>query len=308
MSAELMRAAAWRVGTASALACTAALAPPLHAQPSGYVPHRVYDVRAGAFIDFEQLAARAAAADVVYFGERHGHAPAHALQHALLEALERRGGATLALEMFERDVAALLEAYVAVDAAEAELLEHGRPWPRYESDYRPLIEHARAAGWRVVAANVPRELASLVARDGLTALHALPPDTRAHAAAEIICPDDEYRRRFVEELQQHPMGPPLSADEEAARAQRYYEAQCVKDETMAESIVAAGEHASLPIVLVTGAFHTDRGDGVPARVRRRWPAARTLSLTTVPVPDLDAADPAPHTGRADYLLFTLRDG
>jgi uncharacterized iron-regulated protein len=274
---------------------------------SGYVPHRVYDVRGAAFIDFETLAARGAAVDVVFFGELHGHEPGHRLQHALLEALQRRGGGSLSLEMFERDVAELLDAYVAGTLAEGELLAGARPWPRYASDYRPLVEHARAHGWPVSAANAPRALASLVGREGLAAIAMLPPQQRRFVASELVCPDDAYRARFIAEMQRHPMGPPGSPEEEAARAQRFYEAQCIRDETMAESIVAlldAG--APRPIVHVTGAFHTDHGDGIPDRVLRRRVDTPMLTVTLVPVADLDALDPAAHRARADYLLFTLR--
>lgn len=140
---------------------------------SGYVPHRVYDVAASAFIDFETLAARAAYVDVVFFGERHGHAPGHRLQHALLEALHRRGGATLSLEMFERDVARIVTGYAAGDIGIARLLAEARPWPRFETDYRPAVDFARHAGSQIIAANVPRELAALVAREGLAGLDTL---------------------------------------------------------------------------------------------------------------------------------------
>jgi uncharacterized iron-regulated protein len=275
---------------------------------SGYTPHRVYDVAARAFIDFETLAARAAAADVLFFGERHAHPPTHRMQHALLESLARRGGATLSLEMFERDVAAVVAAYVADEVDHAAFLAASRPWSRYFPDYHPLVEHARAHGWQVVAANVPRDVAGLVAQDGLDALDGLDDATRAHIAAEIDCPNDAYRARFIEEMARHPStdGSDVDTGSAEVRRQRYYEAQCVKDETMAESIAAAAAGgAARPIVHVTGSFHSDRGDGIPARVRRRMPGLTMLSITSVPIADLDAADPAPHLERADFLLFTL---
>jgi uncharacterized iron-regulated protein len=281
-----------------------------HAMPagSGQVPHRVYDVAAGEFIDFETLAARAAAVDVVYFGEQHGFTPGHRLQHALLEAVGRRTDASLSMEMFERDVASLVAGYAAGSVDHATFLARSRPWPRYFPDYHPLVEEARNRGWPVIAANVPRPLASRVAQEGLAALESLDRAARAHAAAELHCPDDAYRERFVAEMTRHPSGhgvPDPAAD--ALRHQRYYESQCVKDETMAEAIVAAlRSGAPRPVIHVTGAFHTDHGDGIPVRVSRRQPGLSAFSLTLVPVPDLDQLDPAPHAARADYLLFILR--
>ncbi|CAN5706945.1 hypothetical protein BH23GEM9_BH23GEM9_17270 [soil metagenome] len=276
--------------------------------PVVYTPHRVYDVTAGSFIDFETLAARAATADVVFFGEQHGHAPTHRMQLALLEALARRGNATLSMEMFERDVAHLVSGYVAGSVDHGTFLTGSRPWPRYFPDYHPLVEAARNNGWMVIAANVPRSLANQVAREGLATLDALPAQARAHVAVQIECPEDDYRTRFIAEMSRHPGSAADSPEAEAARNQRYYESQCVKDETMAESIVAAvARGAARPVLHVTGAFHTDHGDGIPARTLRRDGGLQMLSITTVPVADLDALDPAPHAGRADYLLFTLAE-
>jgi uncharacterized iron-regulated protein len=283
------------------------MASPHDAPPaSGYIPHRVYDVAAAAFIDYEAFIARSAGADVVLFGEQHGHAPTHRMQLALLEGLARRGGATLSMEMFERDVAHIVSGYVSGQVSHEVFLAHTRPWPNYFPDYHPLIERARASGWTVIAANVPRSIANQVAREGLAAVNALDTGARAHAAAELQCPSDAYRTRFFEEMRKHPSGhADESAEAEEARLHRYYEAQCVKDETMAESMARALGSATKPIVHYTGAFHSDYGDGIAVRLRRRVPGARVMSITTVPVTDLDAADPAPHRERADYLLFTL---
>jgi uncharacterized iron-regulated protein len=274
--------------------------------PTSYTPHRVYDVAGGAFIDFETFAARAAGHDVVFFGERHGHSPTHRMQHALLEALARRGGATLSMEMFERDVADIVAGYAAGDVEHSTFIAESRPWPRFFSDYHALVEEARNRDWQVIAANVPREIAALVAREGLDALEALEPARRAFAAADLHCPDDAYRARFVEEMNRHPSSTDESEDAAETRNQRYYESQCLKDETMAEAIFdALQQGAARPVVHVTGAFHSDHGDGIPVRLRRRSPDVTILTLTSVPVADLDAADPLPHIQRADYLLFTL---
>jgi uncharacterized iron-regulated protein len=284
---------------------------PVHtaaAQVAGYTPHRVYDVAAAAFIDFETLAARAVAADVVLFGELHGNTAGHRLQHALLDGVGRRGDATLSMEMFERDVAEIVSGYARGVVDHASFLERARPWPRYFPDYHPLVEEARGRGWPVVAANVPRVLANRVAQEGLAALETLDSAARRHAAAELYCPDDDYRARFITAMTRHPSadGVPDEAAE-LVRQQRYYESQCLKDETMAESIVMAlAAGAPRPVVHLTGAFHSDHGDGIPVRIARRDPSLAMITLTLVPVADLDALDPAPHAPRADYLIFTLQ--
>ena len=69
-------------------------------------------------------------------------------------------------------------------------------------------------------------------------------------------------------------------------AERFYLAQCIKDETMAESIVDARLASARDAIVVhfDGAFHSDYSQGTVARVKRRQPGW-TLAL------DLPAAAP-----------------
>src|ERR1041385_3936562 len=151
---------------------TTHLAPQLPSSPApSYTPHRVYDTHRKQFIDFESLVARIVAADVVFVGEEHDDPATHRMELALLEGIgRRRDSVVVALEMFERDVQPLLDRYLAGAATEAELLSASRPWKNYSGDYRPLVELARVRGWPVVASEVPRRLATLVAKTGLAGL------------------------------------------------------------------------------------------------------------------------------------------
>src|ERR1019366_2908440 len=129
--------------------------------PPTYVPHRVYGTRHKRFIDFESMLADASGADVLFLGEQHDDPATHRLEAATLEGLARRcGNVLLAMEMFERDVQAPLDSYLAGRSTEGDFLATSRPWPRYAADYRPLVEFARAWKLPVVASDVPRRLAS----------------------------------------------------------------------------------------------------------------------------------------------------
>ena len=69
-----------------------------------YAPHRVYDTRRGAFVDFERMLADGATSDVLFLGEQHDDPVTHALEAATLEGIgRRRGNVILAMDMFERD-------------------------------------------------------------------------------------------------------------------------------------------------------------------------------------------------------------
>jgi uncharacterized iron-regulated protein len=275
-----------------------------------YVPQRVYDTTHQRFSDLESMVADLARADVIFVGEQHDDPNTHRLEAAILEGLRRRGiKPIVSLEMFERDVQATLDRYLSGAAAEEEFLTSSRPWPRYATDYRPIVELAKAQGWTVVAANVPRRYASSAAKAGKSAVDDLPPQERESIARDLQCPLDGYFDRFKASMAEHPVpgSEKLTPDEQRAATERYYFSQCVKDETMAEAIAAALNRAKGPIVHFNGAFHSDFGQGTVSRARRRLEGRRIAVVTVLPVKDLDTVVPsAEDLRRADYLLFTVK--
>ena len=272
----------------------------LLAAQSGYVPQRVYDTRQKTFSDFETMLADLARADAVFVGEQHDDANTHRLELAIVEGLTRRGvSVVVALEMFERDVQSQVEGYAAGRITEEQFLKDSRPWPRYASDYRPHIEFARAHHLPIVASNVPRRIASDVSKNGMPAIEKLGSDDRAFAAREVQCPTSgDYYQRFGEAMGGH----------EGANANFYF-AQCVKDETMGESVATAFQKNAtgrVTIVHVNGAFHSDFGEGTADSARRRMPGRRIAVVSMLPVDDLDTAKPDDDDfKRADYLVFTI---
>jgi uncharacterized iron-regulated protein len=278
----------------------------------GYIPQRVYDSRDKEFTDFETMLARLAQADVVFVGEQHDDFATHRLEAALLEGIARRRSSVIvALEMFERDTQKTLDDYLAGRITEAEFLKNSRPWPNYATDYRPLVEFAKAKGWRVVAANIPRRYASQVARGGLQILDAVPANEKPWIARQINCPRDDYYKRFVETVGSHPGsgGDSKSEAEQKAMMDRFYHAQCIKDETMAESVAEAqaSTDQSKPLIIhYNGSFHSDYKLGTAARAKQRMPKARIAVVSMVPVENLDNIDAGDYRKRADYIVFTLR--
>ena len=301
------------------------------ASPS-YVPNRVYDSRKKRWIDFETLVQRANGMDLVFVGEQHDTDPVQALELALLEGIARRRGTSggpvvLSMEMFERDVQTDLNSYLAGSLDEASFLAKSRPWTKYLTNYRPLVETAKANKWPVIAANVPRPLASVVSRGGLKGLDTLDKEVRAQqVAAELSCPDDQYAKLFKSWFGEamngagHGVparGPSISDDSAkkltvaaAATEQRYYESQCVKDETMGESIARALSEAQARgngaiVVHVNGSFHTDYALGTADRALRRSKDAKHMIIKIIPTPDLDTVDAKSMRKYADYLVFTV---
>jgi uncharacterized iron-regulated protein len=288
------------------LACLLAVPVPRPLAAQAQEP-RVWDAGAGAWTDLDRMADALARHDVVFVGEQHDDPATHRLEAALLEAVGRRAGNVIvSLEMFERDVQPVLDEHAVGRVPEADFLARSRPWRNYADDYRPLVQTAAARRWPVVAANVPRPLASAVSRGGWAALDTLPQAQRPWYAARWACaPRGEYFTRFGEAMGGMG-GHGAGADTAAARAtlERFYQAQCLKDETMAESIVRARQAwPGWMTIHYNGAFHSDHRLGTVERLARRLPAARIAVVAVVPVPDVAAADPAAHAGRGDYVVF-----
>jgi uncharacterized iron-regulated protein len=293
----------------SALPQNAPLAPQLPGSPApSYVPHRVYDTHHKRFTDFESLVADISSAGIVFVGEEHDDSATHRMELALLEGIgRRRDSVVVALEMFERDVQPALDRYLAGATTEAELLSAARPWKNYAGDYRPLVELARARRWPVVASNVPRRLATLVAKSGLAGLDTLPPASRPDAAGALSCPEDGYHDRFSKEMGDMAGHGPQPSDTTSPRTRmlRMYQAQCLKDETMGESVARVWRPGTL-VVHYNGSFHTDFRQGTAARAARRSQGARIVVVTAVPTGDLDRVNPSKEDRkRADYLLYVL---
>lgn len=262
-------------------------------------PLRIWDGWTKRWATLDEMLDSLSREHVVLVGEQHDSPATHRFERTLFDGLiARRKRVTLALEMFERDVQTVVDRYLEGTIDEATFAREARAWPNHDPDYRPLLERARAGGLPVVASNVPRSLASRVSREGLTALDGLPANHRWLYARHTSTPDDAYRARFVESMQAHAG---------ASNIDRYYAAQCLKDDTMAESVAdwieRRGDDAGL-VMHISGAFHIDGHLGLYPRLRERMTdKANMATVRIVPVPRVSDADPKAWNGVADWVVF-----
>jgi uncharacterized iron-regulated protein len=279
------------------------------------VPLKIVDSAKGAVVDLDAMLTDISTADVVFVGEQHDSRNTHRLELAILQGVAaRRKDAIVAMEMFERDVQEPFEHFLMGHTSEEDFLSVARPWPNYATDYKPLVDFAISKNWEVVASNVPRRIAAEVAKGGVDILKDKSAEEQQWFAKDLQCPtDDEYFRRFAEAMSDHP-APAGSSEPSIAAArqslERTYFAQCLKDETMGESVARAYGTGAVggtkPIVIhFNGAFHSDFGLGTAERARRRLPGKRVVVITVRPVDNLgDVAPDATDQARADYLVYT----
>lgn len=207
---------------------------------------------------------------IVLLGEVHDHPLQHALRAEAFAALLATGARpALVMEQFDRERQAELDALRAAQpAVDADTLiaRVGGPgwhWPFY----RPFVELALRHGLPIVAANVSREEARAVMREGLAARGfdpAVPEPVLAGLAA------------LVEDGHCGQVG--------GALARRMALAQVARDQAMARALEA---HAQRGAVLLAGNGHVRTDVGVPV-----WLSAANRARSEA-IGVVEAGDPTP---------------
>lgn len=261
---------------------------------------RVFDGRSGREIGWSEAVRRLAQADAVFLGENHLDRLTHEAELALLHALaDARGGrVALALEMFERDVQGALNGYLSGELGEAEFLGSARPWPNYRTDYRPMVEFARARGLPVIASNLPATLRRSLVRGGQEALDALPAEQRAWLPELLLENPPEYWRRVEQATLGH------GALGMGGASNRMFDGQNLWDNAMSGAVAdSLTRDPQRLVVHVNGGFHSAYWQGTAWQLQQRLPAARVLTVAIEPITDLAGARPQGHAPEADVLLL-----
>ncbi|KAA8674201.1 ChaN family lipoprotein [Vibrio gigantis] len=221
-------------------------------------------------------------ADVVLIGEWHTHSAIHRFQTDFLKA--RRNATSniaLSMEQFTREHQDTLNQYLNGEIGEQVLISKAAAWPNYESDYRALVEFAKANDIDVIAANAPKPFVQCIGRKGLPYLEQLSSEQRDWVATEVNIGDSPYKEKFMASMHH---GTPEQTEKQFA-------AQVTWDETMAESIVNyLASNPDKQVIHVAGKFHTEGGLGTAASILRRNPDLKVAVISPVAEFSSDATD------------------
>jgi len=236
---------------------------------------QILDLKAGKSISFDEFIEALSSRDLLFIGEIHDNPEHHLIQIQILQALvDRCGSLTLAMEFFQRPHQEILDRYVKGELSESDFLEAidwRRSWGYAYHLYRPLLLAAREKSMRILAINAPAAIVRKVARNGLQGLS---DDERSQVAAEIDLNDREHRDYLLKAYQEH-------THQDLKRFQDFYEAQCVWEETMAESLADYMKGQGGKVVVFAGNGHLIHKFGIPARTSRRTGVA---VATVIPYP------------------------
>lgn len=270
----------------------------------------------GSQATIDELLTAAREATVTFLGETHDDRAAHYLEEQVLRNIYAPG-LTLSLEMFESDVQYVVDEYLADQIAEEHLVESGRAWPNYKSDYRPLIEFAKERGMPVIAANAPRRYVNRVTRLGVASLlelgdeakRSLPPLPYADASPR-------YAKKFNELMEDHRRSAAQRARDrgDLARAKelerpgnhtKSLAAQSLWDASMAYSIARTlTAQPGARILHVNGSFHSAERMGILEHLERYRPDTSVVVITMLTDDSFPRFDSKDMTGLGDFVVVT----
>lgn len=253
--------------------------------------YRLYDkngkeIRYGAMLD------SLARYEVVLFGEIHNDPIVHWLQFEVIKDLYSRlsGMIILGAEMFEADNQLILSEYLAGTIRHEHFVKEVKVWDNYETDYRQIVEFAGTHRIPLIATNIPRRYASLVAHQGLRALETLSDDAQKYIAPlpiQLNLKSPTYRDLLD-----------LSAVH-GIEAENFLAAQAIKDATMAHFILDSLSHKRLHIHL-NGEYHSRRYGGIYWYLKLARPELSVVTITSIEGRTLEFLDE--YAGIADYTI------
>lgn len=277
--------------------------------PSATTPQATIVTAAGKPVDLDPLILNLAQQQIVYLGETHDRAIDHQIQLEIIQKLHRsQPNLTIAFEQFQRPYQSVLNNYQNGKITEAQLLEQSEYVKRWGFSwvfYAPILQFAKNNQIPLIALNTPSEVTRKVSRQGLDSLtftdrRFIPP------LSEISIGPESYRDRLQKIYREMHQGKGNSQG-----FNRFFEAQILWDETMADRLAqATRQNPDRLIIVLVGQGHLLYQDGIPQRVLRRVRSAKfsqpfqPFQQTTIllnPDPSWDRFEPSTQQPIADIL-------
>ena len=236
---------------------------------------RIIDLKTGKAVSFPDLIDQLKGIDVIFVGEVHNNPEHHLIQVQLLQTLLARDTPppAVAMEFFDTTRQPVLDQFTNGDLDEATFLEQvdwKNSWRFPYHLYRPLLWASREKGTTILGINAPNRVVGKVAKSGLSSLTA---EERNQVAKNIELGDADHREYLSGIFKQHQ----FHHKGGMGNFDHFYQAQCVWDETMAETIADYMKAKGGKMVVFTGNGHIINKFGIPDRVLRRL----DMSMATI---------------------------
>ncbi|MDT8414567.1 MAG: ChaN family lipoprotein [Flavobacteriaceae bacterium] len=243
----------------------------------------------GKKVSYKKMMRNLTKADLVFFGETHNDPIAHWLQLEMAQEFVQKRALILGAEMLESDNQDELNQYLEGNISDKEFAETARLWSNYKTDYKPVVDFAKAQKIPFVATNIPRRYASLVYKNGLKVLDTLPQQEKQWMASLPIFFDPSLPTyEAIDKMGGHGGGSFMAAS------------QASKDATMAHFIVKNIKPNHLFFHL-NGSYHTKNREGIVWHVRIKRPDLQILTIATVAQKNIHTLEAA-FENEADYII------
>ncbi|MEA2104139.1 MAG: ChaN family lipoprotein [Candidatus Cloacimonadota bacterium] len=250
--------------------------------------YKLYDSATGQALSLLEMADRLADYDVVFFGEYHDDALIHSIESEILPFLyAKRADMVISMEMFERDVQSVVDSFLTSQIAEDRFLQKSRAWPNYISDYKNIVDFAVKNNLDVIAANVPRKYAALINKKGISALDSIPENEKKFTAKELKVLNNDYKIKFIETMTANmKSGSSKRMPMMRNSFDKIYAAQCLKDDTMAESVFQyLQSNPEKFIIHYNGDFHSASHLGTANKLRLLDKNLKIAVISPVSIPE-----------------------
>ena len=250
--------------------------------------YQLFDKK-GKKVTFDKVIKETLKTEVVLFGEFHDNPICHWLQLELTKEIAAKRQVVLGAEMIEADNQRQLNDYLSGKITQKQLDSTARLWPNYKTDYKPLVDFAKASKLPFIATHIPRRYASMVHKKGFEVLETLSDEEKSWIAPQPI-PYNKNLPGYTQMMTM--MGEHTSPNMPKAQAS--------KDATMAYFIAKNVEIKSV-FIHFNGSFHSDNFDGINWYLRKYQPEIKIVTISTVEQNQLKKLENE-HLNKADFIL------
>lgn len=236
-----------------------------------YPQGSIISTGSGKTISFDTLISELMDVQLIFIGERHTDAAHHSVQLKIIREMHRKDpNGVIGMEMFDRSYQSVLDLWSSGQLDTQQFLEKAHWYANWKFPYRlyqEIMDFIKENRLKVIGLNIPFHIPPKVAVGGLGNL--LPDEERL--LPEEIDSSNEAHRAYIKKIfEKHRVMGRKNFD-------FFYQAQCVWEETMAETIAAnLTKHR---MVVLVGNGHIINHFGIPDRVIRRVPTTlRTIYL------------------------------
>lgn len=230
-------------------------------------PDEIFKLPDGDPITFARLLDDLDPARVIFVGESHDQIEHHQIQVRMIDGLLAKGkDVVIGMEMFEKSQQATLDRWSQGLLTEEEFLEESqweKTWGMDNELYKGILDAAKTHHLKILGLNVPRDWVRTVAENGMQGLST----EIKKLLPEMDLANRQHRAYIAAIFKGH--------DEGSAKAfQNFYEAQCLWDEGMAQSLsefLESPQAKGKTVLVFAGSGHIVFGFGIPNRLYRRTP-------------------------------------